>query len=107
LRWWPGGCWPPGSWRWSCPSRCRRPRQHYWPVPTTRLAFDEFQRGTRESDETAIEAAFADTEWLAVNHGDVVQVVGIDGEVVEVELLGGGYAGRRVWLQQRHLTPVG
>jgi hypothetical protein len=82
----------------------RQPGIRDWPVPTTRLAFEEFQRGTRESDESAIEGAFAAAEWLTVNHGDEVQIVTMDGEIVEVELLDGWYAGRRVWLMRRQLT---
>src|SRR5829696_481868 len=67
-----------------------------WPVPTSRLAFDTFQRGVRESDEDAINEAFEASEWVAVNHGDPVQVVAVDGEVAAIELLDGSYAGRRV-----------
>src|SRR5215213_653447 len=66
-------------------ARIRQPGIRDWPVPTTRLAFEGFQRGVRESDESAINDAFTDGEWLAVNHGDDVRIVAVDGEVVEVE----------------------
>src|SRR5215204_2051509 len=66
-------------------ARIRQPGIRDWPVPTTRLAFEGFQRGVRESDESAINDAFTDGEWLAVNHGDDVRIVAVNGEVVEVE----------------------
>jgi hypothetical protein len=75
------------------------------PSPRSRLVFDTFQRGARESDEAAINDAFVIAEWVAVNHGDLVRVQAVDGEVVEIELLEGGYAGYRAWLKQRQLTP--
>ena len=76
-----------------------------WPIPTSRAAFDTFQRGSRESDEAAQEEAFAMAEWVAVNYGDAVQIVAVDGEVIEIQLLEGGYVGRLAWLMQRQLTP--
>jgi len=76
-----------------------------WPIPTSRLAYDRFQRGVAESDEAAVDDAFAMAEWVAVNHGDLVRVLAVDGEVVEIQLLEGGYAGHRAWLKQRQLTP--
>src|SRR3954447_24224500 len=40
-------------------ARIRQPGIRNWPVPTTRLTFDEFQRGMLESDESAIEGALS------------------------------------------------
>src|SRR5215212_895444 len=76
-----------------------------WPLPTSRLAFDTFQRGFAESDEAAVDDAFRIAEWVAVNHGDAVLVIAIDDEVVEIRLLEGSYVGRLAWLKQRQLTP--
>ena len=76
-----------------------------WPLPTSRLAFDTFQRGFAESDEAAVDDAFRIAEWVAVNHGDAVLVMAIDGEVVEIRLLEGSYVGHRAWLKQHQLTP--
>ena len=76
-----------------------------WPLPTSRLAFDTFQRGFAESDEAAVDDAFRIAEWVAVNHGDAVLIIAIDAEVVEIRLLEGSYVGRLAWLKQRQLTP--
>jgi len=76
-----------------------------WPIPTSRAAFDEFQRGFAEDDEDAMDGAFRSAEWVAVNYGDLVRVLAVDGEVVGIELLEGAYAGRRAWLKQRQLAP--
>jgi len=38
------------------------------PIPVDRAAFDESQRGFRESDEEAIEHAFTAYEWIEVWH---------------------------------------
>jgi hypothetical protein len=85
-------------------ARVHLPAMRDLPVPTSRLAFDEFQRGVRESDEAAIDAAFEMAEWVAVNHGDDVHVVAFDGETVEIELLEGSYTGRHAWVLRRQLT---
>src|SRR5215212_7447691 len=76
-----------------------------WPIPTSRAAHDEFQRSIAEDNEAMMDNAFVIAEWVAVNHGDLVRVLAVDGEVVEIELLEGGYAGHRAWLKQRQLTP--
>jgi hypothetical protein len=77
-----------------------------WPIPTSRVAYDTFQRGVAESDEDTVDDAFAIAEWVGVNYGDAVLVMAIDGAVVEIKLLAGGYAGRHAWLQRRQLTPT-
>ena len=77
-----------------------------WPIPTSRVAYDTFQRGVAESDEDAVDDAFAIAEWVGVNYGDAVLVMAIDGAVVEIKLLEGGYAGQHAWLQRRQLTPA-
>ena len=87
-------------------ARIRQPGIPNWPVPTSRLAFDEFQRGARESDGSAIEHAFEVSEWIAVNHDDAVRVVAIDGEVVEIELLAIPHVGRHAWVLRHQLTPA-
>jgi hypothetical protein len=76
-----------------------------WPIPTSRLAFDTFQRGYAAADDAAQAEALARAGWVTVNDGDAVQIVAIDGEVVEIQLLEGGYVGRLAWLKQRQLTP--
>src|SRR4051794_20824237 len=55
-----------------------------WPIPTGRAAFDEFQRGVAEGDEDAMDNAFRTAEWVAVNYGDLVRVLAVDGEVSEI-----------------------
>jgi hypothetical protein len=75
------------------------------PIPVERAAFDEAQRGFRESDEDAIEHAFTAYAWIEVSHRQAVRVVAIDGEAVEVELLEGRHAGRHGWLKTRQLSP--
>jgi hypothetical protein len=75
------------------------------PIPVERAAFDEAQRGFRESDEAAIEHAFTAYEWIEVSHRQAVRVIAIDSEAVEVELVEGRHAGRRGWLKTRHLSP--
>jgi hypothetical protein len=85
-------------------ARLYQPGMPYWPIPVERQAFDEYQRGSRESDEGAIEHAFAAFEWFEVAHGQAVRVVEVEGEAVQVELLDGQNAGRRGWLKPRHLS---
>jgi hypothetical protein len=75
------------------------------PIPVERVAFDESQRGFRESDEDAIEHAFTAYAWIEVSHHQSVRVVAIDGGAVEVELLEGRHAGHRGWLKTRQLSP--
>jgi hypothetical protein len=75
------------------------------PVPVSRLAFDTAQRGFAESDEDAIELAFAMSEWIAVSDRDAVRIVAVDGEAVEIELLDGPWAGRRAWVKPRLVGP--
>jgi hypothetical protein len=76
------------------------------PVPVSRAGFDAFQRGVRESDEDAIENAFAVSEWIHVTPGQEVGIVAIDGDATEVEVLDGPYVGRRAWLKARNLGPA-
>ena len=70
-----------------------------------RAAFDAFRRGAGESDEDAIDRAFAISAWLPVEHGQAITVIEIDGEAWHVELLEGQHAGRRGWLKARNLRP--
>lgn len=74
------------------------------PVPAERAALEAFQRGVRESDEAAIELAFAISEWLPVAHGQQVKITALDGAMIQVELLEGPNLGRRVWLMRRNLA---
>jgi len=76
-----------------------------FPIPVERAAFDQAQRGYLESNEDAIEHAFAAYEWIAITHGQVIKVITRDGQAVEVELLDGPHAGRRGWLTARQLAP--
>jgi hypothetical protein len=76
------------------------------PVPLSRAGFDAFQRGVRESDADAIADAFAVSEWTPVTPGQEVRIVTIDGDAVEIEVLGGPYAGRTAWLKARNLQPA-
>jgi hypothetical protein len=85
-------------------ARVNLPGLDWLPIPVDRTAFDESQRGYRESDEDAIEHAFTAYEWIRVSHGQAVRVVAVDGEAIEVELLDGGHAGRRGWVKSRQLT---
>jgi hypothetical protein len=76
------------------------------PAPAVeRAAFDLAQRAYRESDEAMLEDAFSAYEWIAVTHRQEVLVVTVDGDVVEVELFDGAYAGRRGWLKAWELAP--
>lgn len=94
----PGGRIAPGQ-----RARIHQPGIPHWPIPVERDAFDELQRGTRESDQDAIDHAFEISAWLPVEHGDAVQVVDVDGEAVQIELLEGRQAGRRGWLKPSNL----
>jgi hypothetical protein len=85
--------------------RIDQPGIPHWPIPIEREAYDEFNRGARESDEDAIDLAFAISEWMPVEHDQAVLVVEVDGESVHVELLEGPHAGRRGWLKTRNLRP--
>jgi hypothetical protein len=76
-----------------------------WLMPADRLAYEESQRGFRESDEEAIERAFTGSEWIEVFHRQAVRIVEVDGEAVQVELLEGWNVGRRGWLKPRHVGP--
>jgi hypothetical protein len=76
-----------------------------WAIPVHRLAYDEYERGVRESDEEAIDHAFTAFDWIRVSHGQLVWIAAVDGEAVQVELLEGRHAGRRGWLKTRHLGP--
>ena len=87
------------------PARIRQPGIAAWPIPVEREAFEEAQRGFRESDEAAIEHAGTAFEWIRVEHGEAVTIVAVDGEAIQVELLGGPNVGRRAWLKSRHLGP--
>lgn len=80
------------------------PGMDWLPIPVDRAAFDESQRGYRESDGDAIEHAFTAYEWVRISHGQAVRVISIDGETIEIELLDGTYAGRRGWVKTRQLT---
>ena len=75
-----------------------------WPIPVDRRAFEENNRGYRESDDEAIDHAFAAFEWIKVRHGQAVRIVEVDVEAVQVELLEGVSVGRQGWLKPRHLT---
>ena len=86
-------------------ARIRQPGIPHWPIPVTRYAFDTFQRGALESDETAIDEAFEVSEWFAVEHGQAVRVVTVDGEAVQIEILEGPYSGRQGWVKPRNLAP--
>src|SRR5689334_21935846 len=74
----------------------------HWPIPVERQAFDTYYRGVQESDDGAIDAAFASSEWISTNYGEAARIVAIDGEAVQIELLEGSYAGRRAWVKPRH-----
>jgi hypothetical protein len=76
-----------------------------WPIATSRAAFGQLQRSIAESNEALMDDAFVNAEWLTVNGGDAVLILAVDGEVVEIELLEGSYAGRHAWLNQHQLTP--
>jgi hypothetical protein len=75
------------------------------PIPVERVAFDESQRGYRESDEEAIDHAFTVYEWIEVSHRQAVRIVTWDGEAAEIELLEGRHTGRRGWLKAAQLSP--
>ncbi len=86
-------------------ARIHQPGIPGWPIPVDRRAYDEYNRGFRESDDDAIGHAFAAFEWIAVEHHQAVRVIEIDGEAHHVELLEGRNVGRRGWLKARHLGP--
>ena len=85
-------------------ARVHLPGMDWLPIPVERAAFDESQRGFRESDEDAIEHAFTAYEWIRISHAQAVRVITIDGETIEIELLDGGYVGRRGWVKLRQLA---
>ncbi len=76
-----------------------------WPIPVDRRAYDEYYRGYQESDDDAIDHAFAAFEWIAVEHHQAVRIIEVDGEAHHGELLEGPNVGRRGWLKSRHLGP--
>jgi hypothetical protein len=76
-----------------------------WPIPVDRRAYDAYYRGFAESDDEAIERAFAASDWITVVDRQTVKIVEVDGEAVHVELLEGPNAGRHGWLKTRHLGP--
>jgi hypothetical protein len=80
-----------------------QPGMPSWPIPVDRGAYDEADRGFRESDDDAIEHAFAASEWIQVSDGQAVRIVEVDGEAHHVELLEGRNVGRQGWLKTRHL----
>jgi hypothetical protein len=75
------------------------------PIPVTRLAFDAANRGFAESDDDAIEFAFAVSEWISVSDRTAVRVVAVDAEAVQIEILDGPWAGREGWVKSRLLGP--
>ena len=58
-----------------------------------------------ESDEEAIEFAFAASEWIEVSDRTAVRIVTVDGEAVQIEILDGPWAGRQGWVNPRQLGP--
>ncbi len=86
-------------------ARIHQPGIPGWPIPVDRAAYDAYERGFRESDDEAIEHAFAAFEWIEVAHRQAVKIVEVDGEAVRVELLEGRNVGRHGWLKPRHLGP--
>jgi hypothetical protein len=75
------------------------------PIPVERSAFDEAQRGFRESDDDAIERAFRSSAWITVARDQAALIVSVDGDAVQVELLDGPHTGRRGWLKRHNLAP--
>jgi hypothetical protein len=75
------------------------------PIPVSRLGFDEANRGFAESDEAAIEFAFAVSEWIEVSDRTAVRIVVEDGDAVQIEILDGPWAGRQGWMKPRQLGP--
>jgi hypothetical protein len=98
---------PPGAFRPSVGQHAhatgigRRPL----PIPVTRAAFDEAQRGFAESDEAAIDDAFEAYEWIELAERTAVRIKQIEVDVAEVELLDGPFASRSGWVKARHLEP--
>ena len=80
------------------------PGLSWLPVPVDREAFDEAERGFRETDQEAIDHAFDAYEWIRIASGQWVRVVAADDRAILVELLDGSYAGRRAWVKARHLV---
>ena len=76
-----------------------------WPIPVDRRAYTEYYQGFQDSDDDAIEHAFAAFEWIEVSDGQNVRIIEVDGEAHHVELLEGPNVGRRGWLKTRHLRP--
>ena len=75
------------------------------PIPVSRLGFDTANRGFAESDEDAIEFAFAVSEWIEVSDRTAVRIVTVDGDAVQIEILDGPWAGRQGWVKPRQLGP--
>jgi hypothetical protein len=87
-------------------ARIHQPGMPSWPIPAERSAFDSYQRGAQESNQDAIEEAFAGSEWLNASHGQLIRIVTVDGKTVQVEFLEGPYEGRRAWLKARNISPL-
>lgn len=83
----------------------KQPGMRSWPIPVSRLGFDAYNRGFAESDEDAIEFAFAVSEWIEVTDRTPVRIVTVDGEAVQIEILDGPWSGRQGWVKPRHLGP--
>jgi hypothetical protein len=67
--------------------RIHQPGMPDWPVPVDRRAYDEYRRGSRESDEAAMDHAFAAFEWIKVSDGQAVRIIDVDGEAVQPHLV--------------------
>ena len=76
-----------------------------WPIPTDRATYEDYQRAVRESDEGGITDVIARPGWVSVADREAVQVVTVDGDAVQVEVVGGQHAGERGWLLARQLRP--
>ena len=84
-------------------ARIHQPGMPSWPIPVSRVGFDAFQRGVREGDEAVMDEAFQVSEWIEAAHGQRVRIIAVDGDVIQIELLEGTYAGRRAWVKPRNL----
>jgi hypothetical protein len=87
-------------------ARIHHPGPIRWAVPVNRAAFDAFQRGTREGNQTLIHDAYELSEWIEATHGRAVRIVTVDGAAIQIEVLEGTYEGRRAWLTVRDLGPI-
>jgi hypothetical protein len=84
------------------------PNGSEWPIPVDRPASHDCNGAfevTGEGNEGGPSAALLQAACVVVSNRQAVQLVAVDGDVVQVEVMGGPESGRRGWLLTRHIIP--